>query len=422
MEMLVIDGGRPLHGTVTIHGAKNAVLPILAATVIHGGSYTLYNCPDITDVTLAAEIITHLGGSVRRTDQTLVVDTTNVFRWTVPAALMAQMRASVLFLGALLARFGRAVLTMPGGCPLGRRPIDLHLESLARMGAEICLCENEIHCQTEGLHGCGIALPFPSVGATENILLAAAACHGTVQLRGAAKEPEVMDLVRFLQSMGVGITEEETGELTICGGASMSDAVHTILPDRIETATFLCAAAGCGGEVLLRQTDGHLLEPVLERLEEAGCRIWCQRGEIGLQSEGVLQTCSTVSTAPYPGFPTDVQAIMMAALLRVQGEVRFVEQIFERRFAHVPQLRKFGAEMEAEGITALLRGVRQLHPAHVEATDLRAAAALVIAALQVDGKSTITGLKHLDRGYDNLEKQLQNLGASVFRVTDGDLQ
>lgn len=416
MEALIIGGGKPLQGTVSVCGAKNAVLPVMAAAVAHGGTYILHNCPDITDVSIAGEIIRHLGGQVLRQEQTLWVDTANVCRWQIPAALMARMRASVLFLGALLARFGRAVLTMPGGCPLGRRPIDLHLEALAQMGAGVCLYENEIRCEAARLHGCVIELPFPSVGATENALVAATACHGTVRILGAAREPEVVDLVRFLRSSGAEITGEGTAELTVHGGAAMGNTTHTVLPDRIETATLLCAAAGCGGEIVLQKTDGALLPPVVEALEQAGCQVVCAAGEIRLSSSGELQACGSLETAPYPGFPTDAQALVMAAMLRAKGSVRFSESVFERRFGHVPQLRKFGACIETAGSTALVQGVPKLHAAQAEGVDLRAAAALVIAALQAEGKSVITGLKHLDRGYDNLEGKLRLLGADICRA------
>lgn len=416
MEALIIGGGKPLRGTVSVCGAKNAVLPVMAAAVAHGGTYILHNCPDITDVSLAGEIIRHLGGQVLRQEQMLWVDTSNVCRWQIPAALMARMRASVLFLGALLARFGRAVLTVPGGCPLGRRPIDLHLEALAQMGAGVCLYENEIRCEAARLHGCVIELPFPSVGATENAMVAATACHGTVRILGAAREPEVADLARFLRAAGAEIAGEGTGELTIHGGAAMGSTSHTVLPDRIETATLLCAAAGCGGEIVLQKTDGMLLLPVVETLEQAGCQAECAADEIRLSSSGKLHACDDVETAPYPGFPTDAQALVMAAMLRAKGSVRFSESVFERRFGHVPQLRKFGADIETAGSTALVQGVPQLFGTQAEGGDLRAAAALVIAALQAEGKSEITGLKHLDRGYDNLEGKLRLLGADICRA------
>lgn len=412
METWIVSGGKSLEGTVEIHGAKNAVLPILAATVLHGGVYRLHHCPEITDVQLAAEIIEALGGAVRRTGQSLEVDTTGVCRWTVPQALMARMRASVLFLGPLLVRFGRAELTMPGGCPLGRRPIDLHLEAMARMGASVRLEEDRIDCRVRQLHGCVLELPFPSVGATENALLAAVGCWGTVTLRGGAEEPEVADLVRFLQAMGAEIRREDGG-WTVRGGAPLHGAVHTVLPDRIETATYLCAAAGCGGDVRLTGTDVSLLQPVAQALEAAGCRLEPLPDGVRIQSEGRLRAVERLETAPYPGFPTDAQALMMAALLRAEGSSGFYETIFERRFRHVPQLQKLGAQIETAGPSAQVRGVPRLHGASLEGADLRATAALVIAALQAEGKSSISGIKHLKRGYDSLAEGLKSLGAEI---------
>ena len=416
MEVLVIRGGRPLVGTVEISGAKNAALPILAATMVRGGRYVLRNCPAITDVELAAEIIRALGGTVERAGRTLYVDTVNAGGWRIPSGLMARMRASVLFLGALLARFGRASLTMPGGCPLGRRPIDLHLEAMARLGASVTLREEEILCAAPYLHGGTVEFPISSVGATENALLAATAACGTVILRGAAREPEVVDLIGFLRSMGAEIEGAGTDTLIVHGQAALDGTTYTILPDRIETATYLCAAAACGGDVTLRSTDGALLLPVLEALAHAGCHIDTRRDRIHLRSEGRLRAVTGLRTAPYPGFPTDAQAPMMAALLRAEGESQLTETVFDARMAHVAQLRKFGAEITVTGPTALIRGVRQLHPAQAEAGDLRAAAALILAALQAPGESKIFGLKHLDRGYDNLEGNLSRLGAEMGRT------
>lgn len=416
MESLRVRGGVPLNGTVKISGAKNAALPILAATVLHGGKYVLHNCPNITDVDAASEILTYLGGRTSRAGETLSVDTRELTGWRVPASLMAKMRASVLFLGALLGRFGRAVLTLPGGCPLGRRPIDLHLESLSQLGASVTLREGEISCRAPLLHGGVVELPFPSVGATENLLLAATACRGTVTVHNAAREPEVIDLARFLRAMGADIQGEGTGWLQICGGLPLRDTNYTVLPDRIETATLLCAGAACGGRLRLTGTDGNLLLPVLEALKAAGCTITHEPDTLTLSSDGALTAAPDLETAPYPGFPTDAQALVMAAMLRARGETRFSETIFERRFSHVPQLRRFGAEIEMLGPTALVRGVPRLHGAGVVGSDLRATAALTVAALQAPEESRIYGLKHLDRGYDNLEGKLRRLGAQMERL------
>lgn len=413
MDAFVISGGMPLHGSVDISGAKNAVLPILAATVLYGGKYVLHNCPDITDVDLAIEILRCLGAQVSRSGSVLSVDTRPVCRYVIPERLMSQMRASVLFLGPLLARFGAAVLTMPGGCPLGRRPIDLHLQAVSQMGAAVTLLEGQVCCHAPLLHGCTVGFLVPSVGATENALMAAVACCGTVTIKNAAREPEVCDLIAFLQAMGADIRGSGTDTLTISGGAPLHDADHTIVPDRIEAATYLCAAAGCGGEIMLNGArQAHLL-PVLEVLEKAGCRISGEKEALCLRSDGCLRAVENIETAPYPGFPTDAQALVMAALLRAEGRSRFSETVFEQRFGHVPQFLRFGASIGLTGRTATVCGVERLHPAQAEACDLRAAAALIVAGLQAEGESMIFGLKHLRRGYDNPEEKLRLLGASV---------
>lgn len=413
MGPLYICGGKPLYGTVEIGGAKNAALPILAATVLHGGIYAIHNCPEITDVDLAAQIIETLGGQTARDGRLLLVDTRDLDRWTIPGELMCRMRASVLFLGGLLARFGRAELTCPGGCPLGRRPIDLHLEAMAAMGAAVTLQDGAIRCEAPSLHGCVFPLSFPSVGATENAVLAAMACQGTVVIENAAREPEIGDLIGFLRAMGAEIEGAGTGRLEIRGSAPLSDAAYGVMPDRIETATYLCAAAACGGDVTLRRTDGAYLEPVLEILRQAGCTVERSRSGLRLCSGGELQAVGGVETAPYPGFPTDAQAPLMAALLRAEGETRFTETVFERRFSHAAQLRRFGGRIETSGSTAVVRGVPRLYGAQAEASDLRAAAALVIAALQAPEESAVFGIKHLHRGYDNLEGNLRRLGADI---------
>lgn len=416
MEAMLIRGGTPLRGTVRISGAKNAVLPVLAATVLHGGKYVLHNCPDIADVQYAIEILQALGAQVARVGSVLSVDTRELCRCVVPSCLMLRMRASVLFLGPLLARFGSAVLTMPGGCPLGRRPIDLHLEAMAQMGAAVTLLEDQICCCAPGLHGCVITLPFPSVGATENAVMAATVCRGTVTIKNAAREPEIVDLITFLQSMGAEIRGGGTDTVVITGTTALHDADHTVMPDRIETATYLCAAAGCGGEVTLLGADGSTLEPVLDVLRQAGCCIDCGRQTLTLKSDGQLMAARRIETAPYPGFPTDAQAPVMAALLRAQGESTIVETVFEQRFGHAAQFSRFGAQVEVSGSTAKLRGVRALRGTQAQAGDLRAAAALLIAAMQAEGESRIFGLKHLYRGYDNPEEKFRSLGADIRRL------
>lgn len=413
MEALIIHGGVPLRGTVEISGSKNAALPILAATVLCGGKYVLQNCPDIADVRCAAEIIEALGGQVTRMESVLSVDTRPLCRWTVPGHLMARMRASILFLGPLLARFGRAELTVPGGCPLGSRPVDLHLDAVSRMGAAVTMLEGGICCCGPLLHGCCIDFRFPSVGATENALMAAVGCRGTVVIKHAAREPEICDLIAFLQAMGAEISGSGTDTLTVSGGNVLHDTDFAVMPDRIETATYLCAAAGCGGEVTLLNADASCLMPVVDLLRKSGCEIRQDADGLHLRSPGRLQAVGEIATAPYPGFPTDAQAPLMAAMLRARGQTRFCETVFEKRFGHVPQLLRFGAQIETAGADAVVNGVEALRPAQAEACDLRAAAALILAALQAEGESRIFGLKHLYRGYDNPVEKLSSLGASV---------
>lgn len=416
MEAMVISGGKALHGTVTISGSKNAVLPLLAATVIHGGKYVILNCPSITDVQIAIEILQTLGAQVTRAGDVVTVDTRSLCRCVIPAGLMMKMRASVLFLGPLLARFGAAVLTMPGGCPLGRRPIDLHIKAVSAMGAAVTLLEDQICCSAPRLHGCAIDLTFPSVGATENALMAAVACCGTVRIQNAAREPEICDLIAFLQAMGADIRGGGTGTVTVLGGTPLHDADFAVMPDRIETATYLCAAAGCGGEVELLGAQADILQPVVQVLRQAGCTIEQQAGALTISSSGELRAVEQISTAPYPGFPTDAQALVMAALLRAKGVSRFSENIFDSRFGHVPQLVRLGADIRLRENTATVCGTRDLVPSQVEACDLRAAASLLLAALQISGETTIFGLKHLYRGYDNPEEKLRTLGAQIRRI------
>lgn len=326
------------------------------------------------------------------------------------------MRSSILFLGALLARCGKAELALPGGCPLGERPIDLHVKSLSKLGARFSFEKGILQAAWRERSDGDVFLPRPSVGATENLLLACALMNGTVTLHGAAREPEITDLIGFLRAAGADIRGAGSGDITIRGVKKLHGATYTILPDRIETATYLCMAAGCGGDVALRRCDGRLLAPVIERLREAGCEINCDGSEIALKSSGRLTAVSPVTTAPYPGFPTDAQALLMAAVLRAKGESVFQETVFERRFLHVPELQKLGADIVLSGKTARVRGVAHLHGAMLRAEDLRGAAALITAGLLAEGESEVLGLSHLARGYESLEQNLKNLGAAIKSV------
>ena len=407
MQSLMITGGAPLIGSVAIHGAKNSVLPILAAAVLCQSPCVLHNCPQIEDVSTALSILRRLGCCVEQQGSTIFVDPRALYACEVPPELARKMRSSVIFLGALTARTGQAAVA---------RPIDLHRMALEALGAETALDAGKITCRMENPRPARITFPFPSVGATENAMLAAMGCRGTVVLENAAREPEITDLAGFLRSAGAEIRGIGSGTLTIEGGKPLHGTTYTILPDRIETATYLCAAAACGGDVTLRQTDGQTLLPVLDALRASGCTISERPGILRIRAEGRRTSPGRIVTRPYPGFPTDAQALMMAAVLRAEGETVFVETIFEDRLRHTAELRKMGAEICVKENTALVRGVPVLHGATVQAGDLRGGAALVAAALSAEGNSQVLGVKHIKRGYDRLEENLKSLGAAIKTV------
>ena len=410
LERLHITGGRPLRGTLAVQGSKNAVLPILAAAAAVPGRVVLSNCPPIRDVAVTRAILEGLGLSLREEKGLLTIDSAE-FRGCAPDPVLAgQLRSSVLLLGALLARLGRAEIPLPGGCVLGARPLDLHLRGLEALGVEVCCREGRLLCRGRPRGGVA-ALPYPSVGATENLMLAALGARGPVRVLGAAREPEIRDLAAFLRACGARITGDGSPCLRI-EPAILHGAVHRVQPDRMEAATWLCAAAATGGSLRLTRLEPQRLRPVLELLRQAGCRIREGRGSVCLEA-GPLRAVGPVVTGPYPAFPTDAQAPMMAALLRAQGCTLFEETVFSERFRHVPGLRAFGARIEIRGRLARVCGVEALHGAEAAATDLRGGAALVIAALAARGESRITQARHLDRGYGELVRRLQTLGATV---------
>ena len=416
MKKLLVAGPTRLSGTVRIHGAKNSVLPILAACCLCCSPCVLHNCPDIADVRTALAILESLGCKARREGSTLCIDPTGLDRHCVEPRLAGKMRSSVLFLGALLARFSQAELALPGGCPLGDRPIDLHVKALSQLGVRFCFEEGRMRAVWHKRLDGDIRLPLPSVGATENLLLACALGKRTVNITGAAREPEIADLIGFLRAAGADISGAGTSSLQICGVSRLHGATYTILPDRIETATYLCMAAGCGGETELLRCDARLLLPVIERLREAGCEISADADRIVLRSSGRLLPLLPVSTAPYPGFPTDAMPVLLASQLRAEGQTDFTETIFENRFGYARELKKLGAQLRQDENTVHLRGAPQLYAAQLFAEDLRGGAALVLAAMQAEGESTIFGVKHIERGYDTLEAALQSVGARLKTV------
>ena len=416
MPALLVSKSPPLHGELTVHGAKNSVLPILAATLLCRTPCVLHNCPDILDVTHALAMLRSLGCTYERCGASIYIDTRGCTGGRIPPELAGAMRASGLFLGALLARTGEAELSLPGGCPIGERPMDYHLQAFRALGAEVSQTQQTVCCKASRLTGAKLRLPGPSVGATENAMLAAAGADGLTVIENAACEPEIGDLAGFLTACGARIAGAGTRRVSVEGGRRLTGATYTILPDRIETATFLCACAACGGELTLRRTDARLAEPVLGSLAESGCRISCTHDTIRICRDGPLTACRPVVSRPYPGFPTDAMPVLLAAQLRAGGQTAFTETIFENRFGYVRELGKLGARLRQDENTVRLRGTPQLHAAQLFAEDLRGGAALVLAAMQAEGESAIFGVKHIERGYDTLETALRSAGARLKTV------
>ncbi len=413
MSYYEIQGGRPLYGSLAVHGAKNSVLPILAACLLSPGQSVIHNCPDLSDVAATLDILRLLGCRADREGDTVVIDATALSRWDIPEHLMREMRSSVIFLGALLARLGTAELSYPGGCELGPRPIDLHLSALRALGAEILEEQGALCCRGNSLRGREVCLSIPSVGATENAMLTACGCPGLTTIVGAAQEPEIVDLQNFLLAMGARISGAGTPAISVQGGVALHPAQYRVMGDRIAAATYLCAAAAARGEIELTGVPPETLTAVLSCLEEAGCTLHTGPDRIALACAAPLRGISPVRTAPYPGFPTDGQAILMAALAGGEGATLFVENIFDARYRHVDELRRMGADIQLAGRAAMVSGVGRLHGAAVRSTDLRGGAALVVAGLGAEGTTQVSELRHIRRGYQELDKNLRTLGADI---------
>ena len=417
MSLLLIDGNKKLSGEISIQGSKNSVLPILAATVLCQEKCILHNCPDILDVDFSIKILQYLGGKITRSNSSLIVDMNSIKRCDIPNFLMKEMRSSIIFLGAILSRVNKAKLTLPGGCQLGPRPIDFHLRAFEKMGVEILTQEEILNCQAKkGLTGEKIELPFPSVGATENILLASVMSSGTTVIKNAAKEPEIVDLANFLNACGAKIKGAGTSEIIVDGVEKLHGAEYTVIPDRIVAATFMSAVAITGGEALFKNVNHEHLSGIIPAFEECGCKMdFCEK-TLSLKAQRELKPIKEIITGPYPDFPTDAQALLMAVTTVSCGKSLFVEKVFQQRYKHVNELLKLGADIKIDGKNAAVNGVGSLHSAKLCATDLRGAASLVIAALKAEGTSEISNLRHLDRGYEKLEENLRALGAKIKRV------
>lgn len=417
MSRLLVTGRQKLSGETYIQGAKNSALPILAATILTKGENVIYNCPLLSDIEASLGILRYLGCEVKSGSRTLLVRADDVNRSDIPDELMRKTRSSIVFLGAVLARTGRARLSFPGGCEIGPRPIDLHLKAMRELGAVIKEKHGYLECSAPGgLVGTRIALSFPSVGATENIILAACLAKGTTTITNAAREPEICDLADYLNKCGAKIYGAGEGVIVIDGCNSLNGAHHTIIPDRIVAATLMACAAATGSQINLKGVISSHLASVTTVFEDAGCKISCKDGNMKFSAPSRLASMRTVRTMPYPGFPTDAQAPLLAAACTAEGTSVFVENIFENRYRHTSELVRMGASIKTEGRVAVVEGVKCLYGASVEAADLRGAAALVVAALGAEGTSDISGVKYLERGYESLEVVLSELGADIKKI------
>lgn len=417
MEKLQITGGRRLEGEVRISGAKNAALPILAATLLSEEPVSIGNVPQLQDVSTMIQLLGRMGVSVTMGERQRVhVDTSGIHDFIAPYELVKTMRAAILVLGPLLARFGKADVSLPGGCAIGARPVNIHVAGLQAMGAEIHIENGYIRAKADRLKGAHLVLDTVTVTGTENLMTAAVLAEGETILENAAREPEVVDLANFLIAMGAKIRGAGTDRIVIEGVRKLHAAHHDVQPDRIETGTFLVATAITGGHVMVRQTRSEYLDAVLHKLQEAGAMVRTGADWIELDMQGRRPRSVDVRTAPYPAFPTDMQAQFAALDCVADGVGTIIETIFENRFMHMLEMRRLGAEIRLEGNTAIIKGVPRLTAAPVMATDLRASASLVIAGLVADGRTEIDRIYHIDRGYESIEEKLSQLGAEIRRV------
>ncbi len=417
MEKILITGGKKLSGTVKISGSKNASLPILVATLLTDEDCVVKNVPRLQDVETILALLKILGKKISYHNKKIKISSTNRLDGEAPYELVKKMRASILVMGPLLGRLGQVRASLPGGCAIGARPINLHLRGFRKLGAKVSLERGYVQLDAPRLHGANIYLDFPSVGATENLIMAATRAKGRTVIENAASEPEIKDLASFLNKMGAKIRGAGTNIIEIEGVNVLSGTVHEVIPDRIETGTFMVAAAVTGGKVAIRGADPEHLEAVITKLREAGAKIALNNKEIKVISGKNLKA-TDIETIPYPGFPTDMQAQWMVLMSLTRGTSIITETVFENRFLHVGELQRMGSNIQVKGNSAIVKGVPKLSGAPVIATDLRASAALILAALAAEGKTEIFGVNHLDRGYEDIEKKLRRLGARIKRIKE----
>lgn len=412
MKRYVIEGGSKLEGSTYVSGSKNASLPIIASTLLNKGINKLYNVPNIHDTQMMLKILEKLGCKVKKENGKIIIDSRKITNHKIPDDLMSQMRSSVIIAGALLSRSKKVTFTYPGGCDIGSRPIDLHLKSFEKLGVNVKEEFGELICKADEIVGTDIHLDFPSVGATENIMLASVLAKGITKINNAAMEPEIIDLQNALNSMGAKVSGAGTNNIIVKGVEKLKDLSYNIIPDRIEAGTLLCATAITGGNIKLKKVIPEHIETLTNKLEEMGCEIQINKNEIFLKSPKKLNAVD-IKTLPYPGFPTDLQSIVGTVLTIAKGTSIIIENIFENRYKYLTELTKMGAKSTIEGRTAVIKGVRRLNNANVKATDLRGGAALVIAALNAKGKTYVENIEYILRGYENLDQKLKSLGANI---------
>ena len=412
MPSYIIEGGKRLEGEVSVSGSKNASLPILASTILNAGTTKLYNVPEIRDTKITQEILKFLGCKVKRNKGKIEIDSKEMNKKEIPEHLMHQMRSTVILAGAILGRFKEVTFSYPGGCDIGARPIDLHLKSFEKLGINIVENAGFIICKCDKIVGANIDLDFPSVGATENIILASVYAEGITNITNAAMEPEIVDLCNCLNKMGAKIEGAGTSNIKIIGVEKLKDISYNIMPDRIEAGSLLCMVAITGGKLKLNNVIIDNISTIINKLEEAGCKILKEKNSIYMEAPKKLKSVD-IKTMPYPGFPTDMQSVFASMLTMAKGTSVIVENIFENRYKYMSELKKMGAKVTVEGKTAIVKGVRKLSGARVFSTDLRGGAALVTAALATRGKTEVLNIEYILRGYEGLDKKLKMLGANI---------
>ena len=414
MAEYIIKGGKKVLGEVAISGSKNAALPIIAASILNSGKTTLYNVPNIHDTQMMFEILNKIGGKVTKKNNKVIIETSKINKYEIPEDLMRQMRSSVIFAGSLIGRYKKATFSYPGGCDIGTRPIDLHLKAFEKLGINIQKNYGNISCICDKITGEKIDLDFPSVGATENAILASCLGEGKTIITNAAREPEIIDLQNFLNKMGAKIKGAGSNKIEINGVKQLKDVSYNIMPDRIETGTFLCIAAMTGGSLKLKNADATHITPVIDKLEESGCKIETYKNIIQIEGPKKLKAVD-IKTMPYPGFPTDMQSIFATTMTVAKGTSVIVENIFENRYKYTQELVRMGAKIKVEGKTAIIKGVRKLYGANVKATDLRGGASVVMAGIAAKGMTKVENIEYILRGYEKFDKKLQDIGVDILR-------